>query len=227
MPTVLIGTTLPIPTLIKPAHLVAISLVSNKTEPIHVCGGVLDLMFVSIPLSSLTTWSLHSYLASDHFAVTATIDKPQIQTLPPTLRWKKANWQKYTQLMETWASSFKPPDDIDHLESKIVQAIHTAANQPIPLTTPVSYHRNHWFYDDGIKELRYRLLILWKTLHKYPSPGLLQTYRDKLIRKEIQEVKTNKWLERCESLNVHTSLHDLWQKLNIAAGKYKTQARHP
>ncbi|XP_069992820.1 uncharacterized protein [Penaeus vannamei] len=204
-----------------------VSLISKRTST-HMRGGVLDLLFVSTPLSSLMTWSLHSYLASDHFAVTVTIDTPRIPSPPPTLKWK-ANWHLYTQSMETWACSFDPPNNIDQLESEIVQAIHIAANQTIPLTTPTTHHRNHWFYDERVKELRRRLLILRKTLHKHPSPELLQTYREAipLIREKIQEIKTNKWLEWCESLNVHTSLHDLWRRLNIVAGKFKSQAHHP
>lgn len=37
-----------------------------------------------------------------------------------------------TELMEDWASDLKPPENLDQLESNIVNSLHTAANQAIP-----------------------------------------------------------------------------------------------
>lgn len=65
-------------------------------------------------------------------------------------------------------------------------------------------------------------------LKRHPSPILLANLRTAIIlaREEIQEIRT-KACQWCESINTHTSLHELWTMLNIASGKYKTQPRHP
>lgn len=70
--------------------------------------------------------------------------------------------------MEDWADNLIPPPlpkDLDKFESALVSAIHQAATQASPPTSPSSHtHKNHWYYNDRIKELRHRLLIIRKAL---------------------------------------------------------------
>ncbi|ROT69722.1 pol [Penaeus vannamei] len=194
--------------------------------------GVLDLSFVSTSLLPLTTWSLHPYLASDHFASTITVDLPRLQRRAPEPRWnfRRADWHEFSYLMEEWAETHVPAHDLEDQEKEIVAALHQAANQAIPkVGTSVFTHKNGWFYNDRVRELKHRLIVLKKKLKQHFSPSLLETFRaaHRLICKEIQEIRTNSWLEWCESLNAHTSLHDLWTKLNRVSGKHKKQPSHP
>jgi len=152
----------------------------NSSDTTHLCGGVLDLTFVSSPLLPLTKWSLHPFLASDHFAVTTTIQALRVPTLSPTLKWdlRRADWRLYKDLIEDWVAGWVPPDDLDQFDSAFVGAIHEAGTQAFPTTSPSFHsHRNHWFYNDRIRELRHRLLIMRKLLRKHPSPDLLTTFR--------------------------------------------------
>lgn len=59
----------------------------NSKDTIHLCGGVLDLTFVTSSLLPSTKWSLHPFLASDHFAVTTTIQAFRVPAPPPNPKW--------------------------------------------------------------------------------------------------------------------------------------------
>ncbi|ROT71589.1 putative RNA-directed DNA polymerase from mobile element jockey-like [Penaeus vannamei] len=85
----------------------------NSSDTTHLCGGVLDLTFVSSPLLPLTKWSLHPFLASDHFAVTTTIQALRVPTPSPTLKCnlQRADWRLYKDLIEDWVAGWVPPDD--------------------------------------------------------------------------------------------------------------------
>jgi len=135
----------------------------------------------------------------------------------------------YKDLIEDWVAGWVPPDDLDQFDSAFVGAIHEAGTQAFPTTSPSFHsHRNHWFYNDRIRELRHRLLIMRKLLRQHPSPDLTAfCAANKHICKAIQEIKTRTCLEWCKSLNVHTSLQDLWRKLNAISGKFKRQPFHP
>lgn len=202
----------------------------NSKDTIHLCGGVLDLTFVTSSLLPSTKWSLHPFLASDHFAVTTTIQAFRVPAPPPNPKWIlwKGNWHLYKDLMETWADGFIPPEDIDHFEFALVSAIQQAVTQAFPPMSPSSpTHKNQWFYNDRTREVRHGL-IMRKTLKRHPSPELLAIFRatNKHICKKIQAVKPRTWLEWSETLNVHTSLKNLWRKLNAISGKFKKQP-HP
>ncbi|ROT64139.1 pol-like protein [Penaeus vannamei] len=204
----------------------------NRHIPTHLRGGVLDLSFVSTDLLPIASWALHPYLTSDHYASTITLNIPPIQKPPTVPHWhfKKADWHKFTFILEEWAESYTPSQDLDTKEEEIVSALHHAANQAIPTYKPTSYiHSNKWYYSDRVRELLHRLIILRKTLKKHPSPTILENFRvvQLLIQKEIQTIRSDSWLKWCESLNAHTSLHDLWQKLNLVSGKFRTQPCHP
>ncbi|ROT62229.1 pol [Penaeus vannamei] len=204
----------------------------NRHIPTHLRGGVLDLSFVSTDLLPIASLALHPYLTSDHYASTITLNIPPIQKPPTVPHWhfKKADWHKFTFILEEWVESYTPSQDLDTKEEEIVSALHHAANQAIPAYKPTSYiHSNKWYYSDRVRELRHRLIILRKTLKKHPSPTVLENFRvaQQLIRKEIQMIRSDSWLKWCESLNAHTSLHDLWQKLNLVSGKFRRQPCHP
>lgn len=166
----------------------------NPNGSTHNKGGVLDLIFVSAPLLPITRYSMHPYLASDHFALTTIIEIPRIQSPPSFLKWnfKKANWKLFQENMENWANNYTPSDNLEQIESDVVNGLHEAANHGIPqITSKFTSHTNFWYYNSRVKELKHRLLILRKKI-KNPTQEILKSYRDacKLIRTEIQEIKT-------------------------------------
>ena len=205
----------------------------NGPEPTHELGNMLDLTFVSKFLTPRATWCVHPSLSSDHYALHTVLHLPLVQPFVPSprLNFKKADWNRFHAHLTSWYSSFTPPADINDLERCVTEAFCAAANASIPLSDPAPYrHRNHWYYNDRVKELRHRVNRARKTLRKYPSPANLELYRDvvRLTREEIHEIRQLTWQQWCESINACTSLKEMWSMLCRArGGRRPTVPLHP
>jgi len=114
---------------------------------------------------------------------------------------------------------------LDKLEEDFKTAITEAANSAIPLCKPFSKeHQDHWYYSNRVAELHHRVNITKKNLSKFPSKGNLDLYRDTLrhVKRELWDIRTEKWLAWCETLNSHTKIKDIWSHLRKATGCYRT-----
>lgn len=75
--------------------------------------------------------------------------------------------------MEEWAKEYIQSNDLDSLEDDIVTALDHAANKAIPtISTNIYFHKQFWYYNDRVRELRYHLISLRKKLRKHPSPTI-------------------------------------------------------
>nr|XP_027223264.1 uncharacterized protein LOC113815373 [Penaeus vannamei] len=200
----------------------------NKTKATHIRGGVLDLTFTNDYLASNANSSFHEHLNSDHSALIITIEIPRMNSPPYQPKWNthKANWGRFQKLIEIWASSYQIGDKtLDKLEEDFKTAITEAANSAIPLCKPFSKeHQDHWYYSNRVAELHHRVNITKKNLSKFPSKGNLDLYRDTLrhVKRELWDIRTEKWLAWCETLNSHTKIKDIWSHLRKATGCYRT-----
>jgi len=207
--------------------------VLNNGIATHVRGGVLDLTILSTSLLPIADWKLHPYLTSDHLATITTVRIPRVTLPPPIPRWnlKKANWPLFTDAMEKWASNYIPPSDATQLEKDFTNAIHNANKSSIPLTNVTLHaHKNCWFYNDRIRELKHRMNMFRKALHRSHSPTILESFRTlrRLVKMEISEIKAKAWLSWCETITAHTSLKEMWTNLRLASGaKRSMPAPHP
>jgi len=197
--------------------------VLNNGIATHVRGGVLDLTILSTSLLPIADWKLHPYLTSDHLATITTVRIPRVTLPPPKPRWnlKKANWPLFTDAMEKWASNYIPPSDATQLEKDFTNAIHNATDSSIPLTNVTLHaHKNSWFYNDRIRELKHRMNMFRKALHRSHSPTILESFHTlrRLVKMEISEIKAKAWLSWCETITAHTSLKEMWTNLRLASG---------
>ena len=205
----------------------------NDPEPTHELGNMLDLTFVSKFLTPRAAWCVHPPLSSDHFALQTVLHIPLVPPYVPSprLNFKKADWSRFHAHLVSWHGSFTPPVDINDLERCVTEAFCAAARASIPLSDPALHrHRNHWYYNDRVKELRHRVNRARKTLRKYPSPASLELYRDvvRLTKEEMHEIRQLTWLQWCESINACTSLKELWSMLCRArGGRRPTVPLHP
>ncbi|ROT74163.1 hypothetical protein C7M84_007337 [Penaeus vannamei] len=133
--------------------------------------------------------------------------------------------------MEKWASNYIPPSDATQLEKDFTNAIHNATDSSIPLTNVTLHaHKNSWFYNDRIRELKHRMNMFRKALHRSHSPTILESFRTlrRLVKMEISEIKAKAWLSWCETITAHTSLKEMWTNLRLASGaKRSMPAPHP
>jgi len=81
--------------------------------------------------------------------------------------------------MEEWAETHVPAHDLEDQEKGIVAALPQAANQAIPkVGTSVFTHKNGWFYNDRVRELKHRLIVLKKKLKWTKSKQESMSYDD-------------------------------------------------
>ena len=205
----------------------------NAKEPTHDKGGALDLIFTSELLSIQAEFKVHNYLSSDHYACLSEINAYMVPQPNFIARWntKKADWGKFQDAVRQWRPSHTASSDLDEHNQQLVEALNAAASSAMPKTKPPkTQHKDAWYYDARVKELKHRLNAIKSTFLKNKTNKNLDLFRSsrKLIIKEIEDIKTAKWLQWCESINAHTSISSLWSQLNEARGDRHTPLpNHP
>ena len=206
----------------------------NNGEATHIAGGRLDLTFLPTALRSKTQWRVHPILNTDHFAILTTLNIPQLPPPPPPPpKWDqdRANWLLFQKHLDQWYSTYTPPLDESLLARDLTKAFHQAANASIPLKRLAkSNYKDAWYYNSRVKELKNRLNRVRKIHKKRPTVENKNQLREVSlsVQKELQQIRTAKWLEWCAQLNQHTSLREIWRWLGRAAGKHKNkQPTHP
>ncbi|XP_050714974.1 uncharacterized protein LOC126997803 [Eriocheir sinensis] len=196
----------------------------NNGEDTHVRGGRLDLTLVSRALATGSSWRVHPTLTSDHYALSTTL-RVRLPPLPlPHPRWdvKKADWVKFRDALSHWWGTYEPADDLDHRERDFTAAVERAAEAAIPRKAPgYRYRRDWWFFNEKVREQNHLVNIHRKLYRRRPTLTNLELLREVVqhARCVTWRVKEAKWLKWCASFNQHTSLGDLWAKINTASGK--------
>ena len=206
----------------------------NNGQATHIAGGRLDLTFLPSALRDRAQWMVHPNLTSDHFAILTTLHLPQLPPPPPPPpKWDqdRANWPQFQNHLSQWHSTYTPPLDADLLWRDLKKAFHEAANASVPLTRAAkSNYADAWYYCSRVKELKHRLNRVRKIHKKRPTTENKNQLREvsQSVHKEIQKIRTAKWLEWCAQLNQYTSLREIWHWLGRATGKHKSkQPTHP
>ncbi|KAK8390652.1 hypothetical protein O3P69_010393 [Scylla paramamosain] len=144
---------------------------------------------------------------------------------------KHINWPTFQQDLDTWSETYITPDDINEAEKNLVQAFHAALDKACPVSSHSNRHyKDHWFYDDEVKELYARVNSARKRFRRQRTEDnkeLLQAAVRSSDRR-LKEIRREKWLEWCSQLNAHTSLARLWDHIRRVTGKTRTRAPlHP
>lgn len=108
---------------------------------------MLDLSLVSRSLDVGATWELYPYLASDHFASVVSLPVPSLVAPPRPPRWnlRTANWAAFSTAVADSLAGTNRPQDLDAAETRLVNALATAADKAIPHLHPVTVtHRDRW-----------------------------------------------------------------------------------
>jgi len=109
----------------------------------------IDVSLASRKLATKCTWTtLNSLMGSDHVPIIITINARTETQLASVPKWKlaKADWTAYRRSIEqqVQAVTFSDYDEVDQLNTKIVDIIITAAEESVPRTKPsVSKRHNH------------------------------------------------------------------------------------
>ncbi|MPC12344.1 hypothetical protein E2C01_005033 [Portunus trituberculatus] len=161
---------------------------------------------------------------SDHHAVTCILDAatlPVPPPPPPRFNTRKADWPRFTALLTTLLQTLQPSEDLDEQERNLAQAFHTAAMEAIPVTSyPRRTCSDYWFRDKRMAEMNARLNTTRKLFKKRPTEAN-RTLLKSVIRHANRvkaEVREEKWIDWCRSLDSHSSLGAMWRKLRTIRG---------
>ena len=206
----------------------------NDGEVTHLQGGVLDLSLISATLAPLANWSLHPTLTSDHFAIRCSVDVatlPAPPPPPPRFLTKKADWPRFAAFLATVLQTLPPQDNLDEVEAATTEAFRSAAEDAIPVSSkPRRLFKDYWFRDERVAEMNARLNATRKHFRRWPTEANKATLKAVLqhtIRVKA-EVREEKWVEWCRSLDSHSSLGAMWRKLRAIRGMTRPASQtHP
>ena len=164
---------------------------------------------------------------SDHHPVI--LNKTSIPEISePSLRFKteKADWVKYDQLTKDYVQE-DPTTNIDEKVAHLTQFILEAAKSAIP----ISYGRKNGkvplpWWSDACKNVHAERKRAQRTMHRNPSQENKIAFRrlNALCRRTFKEAKKDSWIRFVSSINVNTSLSEIWKKVKKISGKFST---HP
>ena len=198
--------------------------VYGTTEPTHTAGGRLDYVIGKDLVHDNIHWSLTS-LASDHFAIATTYDidkihipksdRPKI-TIPPNLthHFKAQMEHWYQQYHYTNVNKFS-----EDLVATITAYYNTWVRRKRRKKTQTAQQTGSvpsWTLDptllteqDKVEELGqiYRLNKTQANLDKF-------LHANSVFRQLIDHTRKDYWEEFLQSINQHTSLAEVWDKIN-------------
>ena len=146
----------------------------------------------------------------------------------PSLRFKieKADWQKFEQMTSNYN---KPQHDlninerVDHLTNYILEAARASI--------PVSGLRNNGkiplpWWSDECNRVHAERKRAQRTLHRnYSNTNAIAVRRlNALCRRTFKKAKKESWIRYVSTINVNTTLSEIWKKINKIRGKFST---HP
>lgn len=126
-------------------------IILNTGEPTHmsIASGntsIIDLTIASNGINTKLLWNTHKDLCfSDHFPIIITSSTnsnlARIEPATPTWNLKKANWTMYEAA--TKINAVQDSEDVDELYKVLTDLIENAANDSIPLRTPIIKNTHH------------------------------------------------------------------------------------
>ena len=199
--------------------------VLNTGEPTRKSGYSMDLSLVTSDLAIGASWKVDERLMSDHYACITTLEEEQVTPPPPEPRYnlKKANWELFNT---TFSNMMK--DKPNHTFEQFKIALSTALEVAVPKTKGTYVQTKRWWYNTPVcKAASRRVNIAHRTLRKFRT--YLNFIRLRLTIKIARIVYARErdriWQSWVEEINEHTTLHELWRKVNILKGKIKTPLR--
>ena len=202
----------------------------NTGAATHVNGGALDLALATPDIAMGAEWSTSDDILSDHFAAHIRVSLQKITPPPkaPRRQYHKADWEAFRIHLHQWIDNFQDPEDLESLEAALTKALDEAAEVAIPMSKPGTPRKEEWFYTDRVREMKRRVNQrgkFWKRNHSQENKQALTEVKShaKLV---IQEERTKKWLEWCDSLSYHTPVKKMWEKLKTITGKRVSPPAH-
>ena len=186
---------------------------------------VIDLTMCSSDCIPDFSYSIHDNLnGSDHFPIIITIDEvdTSIWDKPDNYNIKKANWTKFDELTSK-IDMLQNIEDINELTDGITNLLTLSADQAIPRKpTSFPYPPIPW-NNDNLKLLKTARNRAERSLRNNPIIENRIAYKRRRTRFQFHTklARSENWKKFLTSINQHTSLHKIWNKVQKISGKYR------
>ena len=184
---------------------------------------IIDLSFCSsnciIDFQYSVVDSLHS---SDHYPIMISSLARTALERPAQYNVKKADWGLFESLTETNIHMEDFPD-IDSAMDNLTRIILAAADQSIPKKTTTYKNPPIPFWNDELEGLRRTRRKLERRYYNNRTPLNRTSFNraQALFKYKLNQARKDSWKQFLSSINQHTTLHDIWTKVQKIMGKFK------
>jgi ribonuclease HI len=197
---------------------------NNPTAP--------DLTLVSDRLIDQLNWQVSELtLGSDHHLIQITTPAPQqskpIVPPPPRRKFEKANWDRYTQLLQHSLPQLAQQDDEPKYD-KFVQALQAAADATIPWTKPSQPNHKRpkkpWWSTEC--ETAYRTMLLAQKAFRRDTSSIQKYIESNKkaaeFKRTSKEAKLAHWRQFCSSLTSQSNPSAIWNTTKMLKNQFNT-----
>ena len=187
----------------------------------------IDLAIVPVTLAHKSEIKVHNNtLGSDHLPILLNIEFQTITELPkynPQWKISKADWDTYKALAETNFQYDSSNNNVQDMDTKLIDAINKSAELSIPKTKQVAKKPKTtvpWWNKECDLAIRNRENTR-KTYRAHKSDITKQAYTEarKEVKKVILEAKRKNWQDFTSQLNHRTNSKEVWDKIHRIRGK--------
>ncbi|KAJ8709247.1 hypothetical protein PYW07_009073 [Mythimna separata] len=191
-----------------------------------------DITIVSTELALNISWRvMNENLGSDHLMIKICVENHNTINLKRRRNYKKADWQGYTQKIESDFSNFNSPPDHQASYNKFIDIINSAADQYIPMiktnNNPLQANkfRPKPYWNNSLSHIVAQRRLALATFRRNPNPHNLEILQNKVseAQKRIRQAKNKSYQEFCNSIDSVTSSSEMWRRMRWVKG-YKAPA---
>ena len=205
--------------------------VYGTTAPTHIRGGRLDYVLGRNLVHDNIQWSLDTGLVSDHFAIATTYDVDEIQipkadrpkiAIPPNLI------HHFKAQMDQWYQHYSYIN-VNKLSEDLIAVVTTYYNTWVrrkkrkKTSTAKQANVPNWTLDPTLIAEQEKVEILGQAYRLNKTQENLDAFltANAAFRDIIEHTRKEYWEDFLQSINQHTSLAEVWQKINRINKKSK------
>ncbi|CAH2105346.1 unnamed protein product [Euphydryas editha] len=183
-----------------------------------------DITFATPDIDLRFDWSiLNESLGSDHFMVLICTDMVLgTENCSIKRNYKKADWQKYKNILQEKLQNFNITGDILEIYDSAMKLINLAADKSIPIIkvyeNPTSKFRPKPYWTAELSQAVSKRRRALAQLRKNPTPSNLINFRQKVsyAQKLLRKSISNSYHQFCDSISQVVTSGEMWKKNAMA-----------
>ncbi|XP_045452977.1 uncharacterized protein LOC123662136 [Melitaea cinxia] len=191
-----------------------------------------DISFASTDIALRFDWRvLNETLGSDHCVIKINAHVKAEPKCIARRNFKKADWNSYTELLQTLYSDFIISNDLQHDYNNFIDYMNIAADIHIPFvkicTNPTSNFLPRPYWNQILSKCVAERRLALSQFRRNPTPNNLTYLRTKIrtSQKLMRKFRSQSWQAMCSSLNESSTQTEVYNKLKWIKG-YKAYGNY-